>query len=177
MATSRKSNLKTSPAAPMSSSEERPVKVSRSPENELDWMTLVATSPLSSFDLLHTYGPDGWSGKTSPVSCQLTEDKRLEPSSKRWGKSGMGSLTEFLTLNTSEFPNGAVVSSLSDILETGAVPQRYFLSRKACAGILRRAEKRGKALPPSLRAALEAVASEPTSTATEGLSNLEFLLS
>jgi site-specific DNA-cytosine methylase len=55
-----------------------------------------------------------------------------------------------------EWPNAAVVCSLSDTLETGAVPQRYYLSAKACAGILRRAEKRGKELPPALCAALMA---------------------
>lgn len=77
----------------------------------------------------------------------------------------MGSPTEFLTLNTSEFHSGAVASSLSDILETGDVPQRYFLSGTACRGILRRAEKRGKSLPPSLRAALEAVGPALTATA------------
>jgi hypothetical protein len=60
------------------------------------------------------------------------------------------------------------VCSLSDILETGDVPQRYYLSAKACAGILRRAVKRGKALPQRLAHALQAVADlEPTSTATE----------
>ena len=78
----------------------------------------------------------------------------------------MGSPIAFVTLNTLEFHSAAVASSLSDILETGAVPQRFYLSAKACRGILRRAEKRGKALPPPLRAALLAVASEPTSTAT-----------
>jgi hypothetical protein len=46
----------------------------------------------------------------------------------------MGSPTEFLTLNTSEWPSDAAVCSLSDILETGDVPQRYFLSAKACQG-------------------------------------------
>jgi hypothetical protein len=70
----------------------------------------------------------------------------------------MGSPTEFWTANGSEFHSGAVASSLSDILETGDVPRRYFLSPKACAGILRRAEKRGKDLPESLRDALAAVA-------------------
>jgi hypothetical protein len=61
------------------------------------------------------------------------------------------------------------VCSLSDILETGDVPQRFFLTPKACAGILRRAEKRGKELPPQLRHALDAVvASGRISTATEG---------
>ena len=74
----------------------------------------------------------------------------------------MGSPTGFLTLNTSEwnhtlgpFPSDGGVCSLSDILETGGVPQRFYLSARACAGILRRAEKRGRALPPSLQQALE----------------------
>lgn len=48
--------------------------------------------------------------------------------------------------------------ALSQVLETGLIPQRFFLSGTACAGILRRAEKRGKSLPPSLHAALQAVA-------------------
>jgi hypothetical protein len=50
------------------------------------------------------------------------------------------------------------VCSLSDILETGDVPQRYYLSAKACAGILRRAAKRDKELPAQLQRALEQVA-------------------
>jgi hypothetical protein len=76
----------------------------------------------------------------------------------------MGSHTECLTLNTPEwatsptlFHSAAVVCSLSDILETGDVPQRYYLTPRACAGILRRAERRGKELPVQLRVALEAV--------------------
>ena len=68
----------------------------------------------------------------------------------------MGSRTAFSTLGTSECPNVAVESFLSDILEIGDLPPRFYLSVKACAGILRRAEKRGKALPATLRAALEA---------------------
>jgi hypothetical protein len=40
----------------------------------------------------------------------------------------MGSPTEFLTLSILEFHSGAVVCSLSDVLETGDVPQRFFLS-------------------------------------------------
>ena len=46
---------------------------------------------------------------------------------------------------------------LSDILEKGPVEDRYFLSAKAAEGILRRAERRGKDLPETLRRALEAV--------------------
>ena len=52
----------------------------------------------------------------------------------------------------------AGVCSLSEILETGPIDPRYFLSAKACAGILRRAEKRGKELPKTLLLALQAVA-------------------
>ena len=78
-------------------------------------------------------------------------------SSVRWGNAGvMDSRTEFSTLSISEFHSAAVASSLSDILETGDLPQRYFLSPRACAGIIRRAEKRDKELPPALREALTA---------------------
>jgi hypothetical protein len=72
----------------------------------------------------------------------------------------MGSPTEFWTLNTSEYPSDGDASSLSDILETGEVPERYYLSATACRGILRRAEKRGKELPEALKSALLAVASQ-----------------
>jgi hypothetical protein len=67
----------------------------------------------------------------------------------------MGSAIGFLTLSTSEFPNDADVSLLSDVLETGNLPPKFYLSGKACAGILRRAEKRNKQLPALLQAALE----------------------
>ena len=70
----------------------------------------------------------------------------------------MGSPTECLTLNTTEWPSAAAVCSLSDILETGDHLRRYCLSPKACAGILRRAEKRGKSLPLALQSSLEAIA-------------------
>ena len=50
--------------------------------------------------------------------------------------------------------NGVSASRLSQILEAEA-PQKYYLSAKACEGILRRAEKRGKELPKELREALE----------------------
>ena len=52
--------------------------------------------------------------------------------------------------------------SLSQILEA-TVPERYYLSPKACGGIIRRAGNRGKKLPPILEAALLMQAQEPTS--------------
>jgi hypothetical protein len=69
--------------------------------------------------------------------------------------------------NSSEFRSGGVESSLSEILETGRIAPRYFLSPRACAGILRRAAKRGKKLPDLLAAALESVAGATTLTGPE----------
>jgi hypothetical protein len=56
-------------------------------------------------------------------------------------------------LNSGESPKDAVVSSLSQILEATPHP-KYYLSKTACLGILRRAEARGKELPPQLKEAL-----------------------
>ena len=61
------------------------------------------------------------------------------------------------TLNTGVSPREGLVSSLSRILEDSP-PRKYYLSRKACLGILRRARERGKPLPPQLEAALKAQA-------------------
>jgi hypothetical protein len=154
------------------SSAEPPASLSVSRGSARDWQTRVATWPSSFFDLLTTCGPAGWSGRTSPASCRLAEDGTLVPSSGAWANSGTGSPTECWTLSTSEWNHTLApshsdggVCSLSDILETGDVPRRYYLSAKACAGILRRAERRGKSLPEPLRLALQRVAdSEPTST-------------
>src|SRR5690606_28001452 len=80
------------------------------------------------------------------------------PSSPDFANAGILASGECWTLNLPEYHSAAAASSLSDILETGDLPQRYFLSPKACAGILRRAERRGKELPRQLQAALQAVA-------------------
>ena len=52
---------------------------------------------------------------------------------------------------------GSLYARLSEILEKRP-HVKYSLSPRACRGILRRAEKRGKELPPVLRKALEQVA-------------------
>jgi len=142
----------------MFSLAELPANLSASPAFEKEWQTRVATSCSPIWRLLTDIGPAGWSGRTSPVSCRQTEDGLLEPSSEGWQNSGMGSPTEFLTLSTSEFHSGAVVCLLSDILETGDVPRRFYLSATACKGILRRAAKRGRQLPQQLERALAASA-------------------
>ena len=121
-----------------------------------------------------------WSGKMSPEPSQAMAEKTSRPSLKKpsgsqsrkppilmclkkVGTPGGGTtmkwevdgalLGECSTRNTGESPNDAVVSRLSQILE--ATPHgKYCLSAKACQGILRRAERRGKDLPPVLKAVL-----------------------
>jgi hypothetical protein len=160
-----------------------PARTSASPASELAWTERVVTSPCNLVDLLADRAPGGWSGRTSPASSRLMQVEISEPSSPVSpdtpsepslppllaageilaslplpGPTVTASRGECLTLSTSEFPNGGAASSLSDILETGDVPQRYFLSATACRGILRRAEKRGKELPAQLQLALSTVA-------------------
>lgn len=58
-----------------------------------------------------------------------------------------------MTLNIGESPSVANESLLSQILEVD-VPLKYFLSARACRGILTSASRRGKALPDLLKTAL-----------------------
>ena len=83
------------------------------------------------------------------------------PASGKWATAGMvrggGRLTqlgESLMLNIGEYPNVENESTLSEILEDN-VPEKYYLSPKACLGILRRAKNKGRKLPDNLRIALE----------------------
>ena len=137
--------------------EELPASLSPLPDSAKDLQTPEVTSCLPTLESLTVLGLDGLCGRMSPAFCHRTEDGILEPSLRRWSSWGMGSPTECWTLNGSEWPSVVVVCSLSDVLETQQVPPRFYLSPKACAGILRRAEKRGKELPPMLLQALRQV--------------------
>lgn len=57
-------------------------------------------------------------------------------------------------LNFGESPSVENASTLSQILDLNA-PDKYCLSQRACAGILRRAEERGKVLPSLLKDILQ----------------------
>ena len=63
------------------------------------------------------------------------------------------SLGAYSTPSIGEFPSVGVESSLWQVLEADA-PERYYLSKKACEGIIRRAANRGKTLPKLLETAL-----------------------
>ena len=118
-----------------------------------------------------------WSGKTSWARSAATKVRTSESSSKRRQESpirpplyldlrkasglmqeplwemGGPLLGEFSTRSFGESPREDAESHLSQILEGGAHP-KYYLSAKACQGILRRAENRGNKLPPMLETAL-----------------------
>lgn len=66
-------------------------------------------------------------------------------------------------LNFGESPRDAEESSLSQILEA-TVPEKYYLSPKACGGIIRRSGNRGKKLPEILERALRLQAGLPESS-------------
>ena len=121
---------------------------------------------------------DSLYGKKSPAPSVPTKEKTSEPCSKRSAPSArrtlmfldlrpgmggnlLGAYWEmdtvlpggYMTLNTGESPSAVRESTLSQILQLNA-PEKYSLSPTACAGIIRRAEKRGKELPDMLRDAL-----------------------
>ena len=112
-------------------------------------------------------------GKTYPELLQVTTDRILEPCLKKSQKpifqclqveggqpqewlegAKLTQLGESLTLNIGEYPSVERESTLSEILEDN-VPEKYYLSPKACLGILRRAKAKGRTLPDNLRIALE----------------------
>ena len=112
------------------------------------------------------------SSRTSPALCRPMDGVTIKPCLRRsqapkfqclnlddgptpeWCEGeALISLGASTTVNISERHSGAGVCLLSAILEENA-PEKYSLSPKACAGILRRAERRGKDLPPLLKAAL-----------------------
>lgn len=84
----------------------------------------------------------------------------MVPSSGCWKTAGILSHGECWTLNSSEYPSAAAACFLSDILEPSA-PQRFYLSPRACRGLLCRARTKERSLPPELEEALLAQASSP----------------
>ena len=110
---------------------------------------------LSSSAVLEKLSPAGSSGRTSPEFCHRTKGEPLAPSSGSWKTAGTLYRGECWTLSSSEYPSDAAVCFLSGILCQDA-PREYSLSPTACEGIIRRAERRGRSLPPTLKSALEA---------------------
>lgn len=116
---------------------------------------------LEYFRLLKEIEPQWFVYENVPECYLPKKEEILELSSMDFGNAGIMSHGECWTLNTCEWTDTLVpflredgVCSLSDILETGDIPLKYYLSRDACTGMLRRAERRGKKLPAVLEEAL-----------------------
>jgi hypothetical protein len=135
-----------------------PAKTYLLPASVAGLLANEAAYGMSSRELSRSLCPDGSLSKTSPVCFRRNAGETWGPSSGRWLSWGMASRGGCLMLKGSEFPNNAAASSLSEIVIRSNVPEKYCLSAKACAGILRRADKSGKTLPPMFRNALQEVA-------------------
>ena len=127
------------------------------------------------------FAPDGSAGRMSPA-CSAAASLKGRTSGSSWNRSpelqtipylsldltpGAGNLLgnyewelhspwrgRSSTLNTGPAPpSGDAGCSLSLILQDNP-PRKYYLTRRACLGILRRAKERGRPLPPQLHAAL-----------------------
>lgn len=90
--------------------------------------------------------------RKSPLFLSLRTDGQQPDASPMWEENG-ALLGAFSMLSFGECPSVENASHLSQILEASPRP-KYSLSAKACLGIVRRAERRGKELPPLLKTAL-----------------------
>lgn len=139
-------------------------KTSPSPDNDEASLandpSCFTSSPASST----LFDPDGFSSRTFRVSSLQTAVGTSEQCLERWPTSGTAWGGGFSTAVSSECrsdDDGCSSSepSLMEILEPPlTVPAKYSLSARAAQGILRRAQKRGRTLPPHLQQALAAVA-------------------
>ena len=129
--------------------EDSPAKTSRLPESVQVLMEVEVACGLSLRELLESYFPDGLSSKMFPDCSLQSKEKISKLSSNRWMNSGMVFRGECLTLKTSESPKDAKESLLSEVLET-FVPRKYYLTPRACQGIIKRVERTGKTIPTDL---------------------------
>ena len=163
-------------------SEAHPAKTSPLPVKEPDLTENVPLSPSTLYALLTNRNASGLSGKTSreysaPTKGEISQpfypslpEPKLESPKKDGGQLDLFAMLDATDTEwhgelwtdslpehpdfLSPYPSADGVCSLSDILVTGPVPLKYYLSRDACAGILRRAESRGVSLPEPLKSSV-----------------------
>jgi len=105
----------------------------------------------------YRYSPDGKLIRPQ-TDGEVSESSSSRPDVSGWRGGCLTCSGPEWTAFRERYRNAETVCSLSDILETGDLPRKYYLSPKACLGILRRAVKRGKELPSVLAEALRQVA-------------------
>ena len=111
-----------------------------------DFQDRIPACSLNSCGCLETVSRQLSFLRTSPVCSLPTGEEISQPSSMRWEKSGIAWGGEYLTVNSSEYPNHVVDSTLLDIVESRPKSPRYYLSPNAARGILRRAASQGRNL-------------------------------
>jgi hypothetical protein len=146
--------------------EDSPAKTLASQESDVDLMANGLASGTSLLELSTRLNQRGWSLKTCQGYSLQPEGKILPSSFSGWQTAGMAWGGECLTLKASDLPSDGSVCLLSQVLEAH-VDARYYLSPKACAGIIRRANVRGKQIPQPLLNALMFTAGHGKSEAEE----------
>ena len=163
----------------------RPASRSRPGESAAESPTLAEASPSSLSAWLKGRMRDGWCGRTSQPSLPSMEAETSQGFSPNLSDGTCSRRTEdgetlassptrpdatafrgeFWTLDIPEFPHfrgrcrsEGVVSSLSDAVIPGKVPQRYCLAANYAEAMLARAARLGYALPPTLENVLRASA-------------------
>lgn len=163
---------------PTSSWEEAPAKTYLWLENVLAWTESEVACSMNSAELLTSSEPRGWSGKMSlalsPATQAQTSQKFLEESQatpqlfpSEDGETQASASVPIesqsggcLTLKTSESHSDAVACSLSQVLEPWRDELlKFCLSQKAATGILRRATRHKRELPPQMMVSLSLICS------------------
>lgn len=131
-------------------------------ENQLTFADLVISSGKTSLEHSHqkkektsrqsSKKSSGSSNRKPPLCLCLKKDGQQQDAyMTKWEDGAL--LGAYTTHSFGESPSVDAGLRLSQILEDSP-HQKYYLSAKACEGILRRAERRGKELPPMLKEAL-----------------------
>jgi len=157
-----------------------PARHSALQDSGAELQTHAEDSPLPFLKSLGAFAPDGSCTKMSRDFLRQTTEKRLVPCSGAWKNSGFRGPTGSWTLQVAEHTEEGLtapsrnaaggcssLATLSEILETEPVPPRFSLSGRACEGILRRSQRRGRELPPMLKQALEQACGGTAPTAPE----------
>lgn len=147
---------------PMSGQADSPARTSQWREwaQERGFEGSSLDSFMNMLTLLETDALELFSSRTFRASSAAMEDGTSKSLFERWPTSGILSDGVFLTAGTSESPSRVSESTLLGLIETGEVPDRYFLSPNAARGIIRRADRMGRNLFPPLRQALEILAED-----------------
>src|SRR5438093_356479 len=136
--------------------EDSPAKTSQSREwgRELGLRGKDLDCFLNLLDYLRVAAPEFSSSKTFQAFSLRMEEKTSRTLFARWPASGMAWDGVCLTAGTLERPSHVKECTLLEHIETGEVPEKYFLSPNAARGMMRRADRMGRKLFPPLRKAL-----------------------